>query len=73
MKLILQSLSVFNRRKNYFCQLLNVYAVNYVRYTDMHTAETLVTESVYILAEIDIEKLKSYKSSPTDQIQAELN
>jgi hypothetical protein len=39
----------------------------------MHTAETLVTESVYILAEIDIEKLKSYKSSPTDQIQAELN
>jgi hypothetical protein len=35
--------SIFNRWKNYFCQLLNVHRVNDVRQTEVHTAEPLST------------------------------
>jgi hypothetical protein len=31
--------SIFNRWKNYFCQLLNAHGVNDVRKTKIHTAE----------------------------------
>jgi len=33
-----------NKWKNYFCQLLNVYGVNDVRQTEMHTTEPLKPE-----------------------------
>jgi hypothetical protein len=36
--------SVLNRWKNYFCQLLNVHGINYVRQTEMHADETLEPE-----------------------------
>jgi hypothetical protein len=39
---------------------------------DIHTAEPLVPEPSLIKVEIAIVKLKSYKSSGTDQIPAEL-
>jgi len=30
--------SILNRRKNYFCQLLYVHGLSYVRQTGLHTA-----------------------------------
>jgi hypothetical protein len=64
--------SILNRWKKYFCQLLNLHGVNYVRQTEIHTAEPLVPESSSSEVEIAIEKLKIYKSSSIDQIPAEL-
>jgi hypothetical protein len=70
--LLADSHSILNRRKNYFCQLLNIHGVNDVRQTKIHTAEPLVPEPGSSEVEIAIEKLKSYKSPGTDQIPAEL-
>jgi hypothetical protein len=64
--------SVLNRRKNFFDQLLNIHGVHDVRQMDIHTAEPLVPEPSLIDVEIAIGKLKSYKSTGTDQIPAEL-
>jgi hypothetical protein len=36
--------SILTRSKNYFCQLLIVCGVNYVRLTEMHRAEQFVIE-----------------------------
>jgi hypothetical protein len=63
---------IFNRWKNYFCQLLNVHGVNDVRQTEIHTAEPLVSEPSSVEVEIAIEKLKRYKLPGIDQILAEL-
>jgi hypothetical protein len=35
---------IVNRRKNYFCKLLNVLGAGSVRQTEMHTAEPFVPE-----------------------------
>jgi hypothetical protein len=35
---------ILNRRKNYFCQPLNVHGINDVRQRKKHTAEPLVPE-----------------------------
>jgi hypothetical protein len=51
---------------------INVYGVNDVRQTEIHTAEPLVPERSSSEVEIAIEKLKSYKSPGIDQIPAEL-
>jgi hypothetical protein len=64
--------NVLNRWKNFFNKLLNVHGVHDVRQMDMHTAEPLVPEPSLVEVEIDIGKLKSYKSPGTDQIPAEL-
>jgi hypothetical protein len=64
--------SIWNRWKNYFCQLLNVHRVNDVRQTEIHTAKPLVPEPSSFEVEIAIEKLKRYKLPGTDQIRAEL-
>jgi hypothetical protein len=40
--LLADSHSILNRWKNYFCKLLNVYGVNDVSQTEIHTAEPLV-------------------------------
>jgi hypothetical protein len=64
--------SVLNRWKNFFNQVLNVHGVHDVRQMDIHTAEPLMPEHSLVEVEIDIGKLKSYKSPGTDQIPAEL-
>jgi hypothetical protein len=63
---------MLNKRKNYFCQLLNVHWVGGVRQTEMHTAELFVPMPIVSEIEVAIGKLKRYKSSGFDQIPAEL-
>jgi hypothetical protein len=64
--------NVLNRWKDFFNQVLNVHAVHDVRQMDTHTAEPLVPEPSLVEVEIAIGKLRSYKSSGTDQSLAEL-
>jgi len=45
-----------------FLQLLNVYGVNEVRPTEIHTAEPLVPETSVSEVELATEKLKSHNS-----------
>jgi hypothetical protein len=52
--------------------VLNVHAAHDVRQMDIHTTEPLVPEPTPVEVKIAIRKLKSYKSSGTDQIPAEL-
>jgi len=70
--LVADSQSILARWRNYFSQLLNVYEVNDVRQTEIHTAEPVVPEPSVSEFELAIEKLKSHKSPDTDQIPAEL-
>jgi hypothetical protein len=51
---------------------LNVYGVNDVRQTEIHTAEPLVSEPSTFEFELAIEKLKSHPSPGIDQIPIEL-
>jgi hypothetical protein len=53
-------------------QLFNVYEVNYVRQTEIHTVEPLVPESNTLEVEMAIEKLKRHRSPGLNQILAEL-
>jgi len=64
--------SIVARWKNYFSQLLNVHGVNDVIHTQIYTAEPLVSEPSAFEIELAIEKLRSHKSTGTDQIPAEL-
>jgi hypothetical protein len=49
------------RWRNYFSKLLNVYGVNGVRLTEIHTTETLlVPESSAFEVELAIKRLKSH-------------
>jgi hypothetical protein len=67
MMIYLKILTIFwKRRKNYFCQLLNVCDINGIRQTKAHTAEPLVTEPSCFDVDITIEKLKRYISPNTD-------
>jgi len=68
----LDSHSNLTRWRNYFSQLLNVYGVNDVRQTEIHTAEPVVPEPSAFEVELAIEKLKSHKSPSNDQIPVEL-
>jgi hypothetical protein len=63
---------ILNRWKNYFCQLLNVHGAGGVRQTEMHTAESFVSEPSASEIEDSIGKLKRYKFPAVDQIPAEL-
>jgi hypothetical protein len=63
---------ILNRRKNYFCQLLNVHGTGGVRQTEMHIAEPTVPEPSASEIEVALLKLKRYKSPGVDQIPAEL-
>ena len=63
---------ILARWRNHFSQLLNIHGVNYVRQTEINTAEPLVPESSAFEVELAIEKLKSHKSPGIDQIPAEL-
>jgi hypothetical protein len=62
---------ILNRRKNYFCQLLNVHGAGGVRQTEMHTAEQFVPDPSSSQVEVAIGKLKRYKSPGVVQIPAE--
>ena len=70
--LVAYSHRILARWRNYFSQILNVHRVNYVRQTEIHTAETLVPEPSASEVQLAIEKLNSYKLPDIDQIQAEL-
>jgi hypothetical protein len=56
--------TIFNSWKNHFCKLLNVYGVNDVRQTEIHTAEPLVSAPSVFNFEMAIDKLKIYESPP---------
>ena len=60
--------SILGRWRKHFSQILNVYGVNYVKQTEIHTAEPLVPEPSAFEFEFDIEKLKSHKPPGIDQI-----
>jgi len=47
-------------------QLFSVHGVNYVRQTEMHTAEPLVPEPSNFDVEMAIEKVKKHKSPGID-------
>jgi hypothetical protein len=68
-----KSHGILTRWRNHFSQLLNVHWINYVRQTEIHTAEPLVPEPSASAVELGTEKLKSHKSPGIDQIPAELN
>ena len=69
--MVTDSHSTLDRWRNQFSLLLNVYGVNVVRQTEIHTAEPLVPE-LSALIELAIEKLKSHKSPGIDKISVEL-
>jgi hypothetical protein len=46
---------IFNRWKNYFCQLLNVLVADGVKQTEMHTAQPFVPEPSISVAEVLLE------------------
>jgi len=64
--------SILNRQRNHFSQLLNVLGIDYVRQTEIHTAEPILHEPSAFGVEVTTEKLKRYKSPGTDQILAEM-
>jgi hypothetical protein len=63
---------IFNRWKNYFCQLLNVHGAGVVRQTEVRTAEPFVPDPSSSEVVVAIGKLKRYKSPGVDEISAEL-
>jgi hypothetical protein len=70
--LLAVSHNIVNRWKNYFSQLLNVQRISDVRQVEIYTAEPFGPASSPSDIEIDIAKLKKYKSPGGDQIPAEL-
>jgi len=70
--LVTDSQSILVMWRKYLSQLLNVHGVIDVKLTEIHTGEPLVPEPSASEVELAIEKLKSHKSSGTDQTPAEL-
>jgi hypothetical protein len=60
--LIAEHHKILNRRKNYFCQLLNVPKEGGVRQIEMHTAEPFAPEPSGSEVEVANGMLKRYKS-----------
>jgi hypothetical protein len=63
---------ILNRQENYFFQLSNVHRFIDFRQMEIYTAGPLVPEPSPFAVEIDIAKIKRYKSPGIDQIPAEL-
>jgi hypothetical protein len=61
--LLADSHSILNRRKNYFSQLLNVHSVSDVSYTEIHTAELILSDASPSVVEIAIAKLQKSDSN----------
>jgi hypothetical protein len=59
MVISLQIHIILNRRKNYFCRVLNAHVVNDVRQTEIHTAELFVPSPNCFEFEIATEKVKT--------------
>jgi len=55
---VTDSHSILPRWGNHFSQIWNVHGVNDVRQAEIHTAETLVSESSVFEVDMAIEKLK---------------
>jgi len=70
--LLADSHRIVDRWRNYFSQLFNVHGVKDVGQTEIHTAETLVSEPCASEVELAIDEVKSHKSPGFDQIPAEL-
>jgi hypothetical protein len=70
--LIAEFHKILKKWKNYFSQLLNVHMVSDVRQIEIHTAEPIVLGPSPFGAEIAIAKIKTCKSSGSDQIPAKL-
>jgi hypothetical protein len=64
--------SILARWGNLFSQMLNVYWVNDIKQTEIHTSEQLLTQSSASEVEMSIGKLRGYRSPGNDQIPAEL-
>jgi len=60
--------STLARQRNHFSLLLNVYRVNDVRYTEIHSAEPLVLKPCAFEGDMAVEKLKRHVSPGIDQI-----
>jgi hypothetical protein len=58
--------------EQYFPQFLNIYRVNDVKQTEIHTADPLMPDSSASEIEMATEKLKRHKSPDIDQIPAKL-
>ena len=58
--------STLARWRKYFSQLLNVHGVNYVRQTEINTAEPLVPEPSAFDIELATKKLKSHEPPDID-------
>jgi len=56
--LFTDSRSILGRWRNHFSQLLNVFGVNDVRQTEIHTSELLVPEPNAFEIEMVIEEIK---------------
>jgi hypothetical protein len=67
----LQTPNVLVRWRNHFSQILNIQGTNDVRQTEIHSAETLVTEPSAFEFEMAIEELKRHRSPGIDQVPAE--
>jgi hypothetical protein len=63
---------IFNRWKNYYCRLLNVYGAAGVRHTETRTTEPFVSDCNAFDCNIAMGNLKMYKSPGVDQILAEM-
>jgi hypothetical protein len=70
--LIADPQNFLNRWKDFFNQVLNVHEFHNVRQMYIHTVEPFVPEPSLDVVQIDIVKLKSYKSPYADNIPAEL-
>jgi hypothetical protein len=57
----------FNKRKNYYCQLLKAHGLNKIKQTDVHIAEVFLSESVsFKIGIAHTKNLKRYKSPGID-------
>jgi len=63
--------SILDRWRKHFSQLQSVHGANDVRQTEIHTAQSLVTEHSAFEVEMAIGKPKSHNSPGTDQIPPE--
>ena len=70
--LVTDSHSILAWWRNHYSLLLNVHGINYVRLTEIHTAEPLVSEPSAFEVDFAIGKLKIQKPPGNDQIPEEL-
>jgi hypothetical protein len=72
--LVIDPHNILVRWRKHFTQLrvLNINAINDVRQTEIHIAETNLLQQSTLEVDLATEKLNGHKSPSTDQIPAEL-